>query len=295
VPASFAVDGEPIKLGHIYVAPKDRHLLVSDGRLEVTRGPQENGFRPAVDPLFRTAAESHGPRVVGIVLSGGLNDGTYGLKVIKRHGGIAIAQRVEDALVSSMPLSAIQNVEIDYILSVREMPAVLVKLAGNGNAPELVESRGDMKRQQPDVAKRGKRILHGEKPRGVLAPFVCPACNGPLWESREGTLVRFACHVGHGFTAESLMKGQDDGIEMALWSAVRALEEKAALRRRMATHAHRGNLGGLASGYDNHAEEAERQADLIRDLLTDGKRAQPIEAEPPARKRAARRRAAPRT
>ena len=288
LPAEFAVDGETIRHGRIYVAPQDRHLLVTDGKVEVTRGPHENGFRPAADPLFRTAAESHGPRVIGIVLSGGLNDGTYGLKIIKRHGGIAIVQRIEDALVPQMPLSAIQNVEIDHILPAREMPALIARLAAEPVKAMPVNARNDSRK---DVAKRGSHGLHGVKPRGVLAPFTCPACNGPLWESREGSLVRFSCHVGHGFTGESLMKGQDDGIESALWSAVRALEEKSALRRRMGLHARRGNLIAIARGYDRHAAEAEHQANVIRDILTNnGARAVPDETvEAPVRKRARRR------
>jgi two-component system chemotaxis response regulator CheB len=242
-----------------------------NGRVEVTRGPLENGFRPAADPLFRTAAESHGPRVIGVVLSGGLNDGTYGLKLIKQHGGIAIAQRIEEAVVPSMPLSAIRNVEVDHVLGAREIAARLARLTRRP-LPKGMRMSSSAKKKNRDVAQRGAHGLHLEKPPGDLAPFTCTECGGPLWESHDGELVRYACHVGHSFTAESLMQRQDDGIEVALWTAVRALEEKSALRRRMAAHARGGRLPEMARNYDRHAEESEHQANILREVLVDGKR-----------------------
>src|SRR5215831_17875240 len=129
LPAEYAVDGEEVRHGRFYVAPPDRHLLVDDGRICVTRGPHENGFRPAVDPLFRTAARTNGARVVGIILSGGLDDGTRGLAEVKRHGGVAIVQHADDATVPQMPISALQHVDVDHVLTVREMPAVITRLA----------------------------------------------------------------------------------------------------------------------------------------------------------------------
>jgi two-component system chemotaxis response regulator CheB len=128
LPASHAVDSERFRHGRIYVAPPDRHMLLTERSIKVTRGPRENGFRPAVDPLFRSAAEGHGSRVIGIVLSGGLNDGTHGLRAIKEQGGIAVVQDVDEALVSSMPASAIQNVNVDHVVTVRELPALLARL-----------------------------------------------------------------------------------------------------------------------------------------------------------------------
>src|SRR5204862_2907014 len=127
--AAHAEDGEKFKIGRIYVAPPDFHLLIRDGEVGVTRGPKENGFRPAVDVLFRTAARSHGARVVGIVLTGGLDDGTVGLTHIKSEGGIAVAQDPTEAVFASMPRSAIDNVEVDYVVPVAAMPALLSRLA----------------------------------------------------------------------------------------------------------------------------------------------------------------------
>jgi two-component system chemotaxis response regulator CheB len=287
LPAQFATDGERFRHGRIYVAPTDRHLLLTDGKMEVTRAPQENGFRPAADPLFRTAAQAHGPRVIGIVLSGGLNDGTYGLAIIKQRGGIAMVQRLDEAMVTSMPLSAIQNVEVDHILAVREMPAVIERLAG-GAGGKLIASNGRSAGRRADVAKRGTHGLHDRRPRGVLSPFTCPACHGSLWESRDGRLTRFTCHVGHGFSADSLMNGQDGDIENALWTAVRTLEEKSALRRRMAAHAHRRELGPIARGYEGQAAEAEHQANLIRAIVVNNQRKDGV-VPVPRRKRAPRR------
>ena len=263
--ADFAMDGAEIHPGRFHVAPPDRHLLLDGERMCVTRGPQENGFRPAVDPLFRTAARTLGPRVTGIVLSGGLNDGTHGLQEIKRHGGVAMVQHVDDAVVPSMPLSAIRHVEVDYVLPVREMPAVITRLASE---PLKGRTMARTRTARKDVAVRGTHALHQEKPAGTLAPFTCPACGGTLWESRDGKLLSFNCHVGHGFTAESLMANQDNGVETVLWSALRALEEKAALRRRMAEHARRGKLLPMVSSYERHAAEGERQANVLRAMLT---------------------------
>jgi two-component system chemotaxis response regulator CheB len=267
LPAAFASDGERITLGRFYVAPPDRHLLVANGTVKVTRGPHENGFRPAADPLFRTAARTHGPRVIGIILSGGLNDGTHGLELVKRHGGVAIAQHIDEALVPGMPLTAIQNVKVDHILRVREMPAVITRLVNQTDAGEG-KAMTRTNRSRPDPAEKGTHGLEDEKPDGPLSPFTCPECGGSLWESKADSVVRFSCHVGHSFTAEILVASQDDGVEGALWSALRALEEKAALRRRMAVHARRSHHFPLADNYDKHAEESERQANLVRAVLT---------------------------
>ena len=265
LPAEAASNGAPVRHGRIYVAQGDHHLLLEPGRVRVVRGPKQNGFRPAVDPLFRTAAKAYGPRVIGIVLSGALDDGTLGLDCIKRAGGKAIAQQPDDALVDSMPLSAIQNVQVDHVLRATDMGALLSRLVreplSNGARPMAQAPTGkDQAEMQPDALETGKL-------KGPLSPYTCPECGGTLWESQTGNLITFNCHTGHGFTAESLVAAQNDAVEEAWWSAVRALEEHAALQRRMAAHAREGGLEALGDRYDERQRAAEERSELIRQVL----------------------------
>jgi two-component system chemotaxis response regulator CheB len=266
LPASYAVDEEEIRLGHIYVAPPDHHLLVKPGRVRIPRGPEENGFRPAVDPLLGTAARAYGPRVAGVILSGAMDDGTHGLSLIKEAGGVAIVQNPEEALVSGMPLSAIQSVEVDYIMSVAEMGPLISRLVQE----PMVEVAAAMPgwESQPDVAEMEKDMLQQGYP-GPPTPLTCPACGGTLWEMSDGEPLRFRCHVGHGYTAETLAAGQSNEIDGALWTALRALEEKAVLRRRMASRAGNRNMMALAETYERQALDAEHRASVIRGVLID--------------------------
>src|SRR4051812_24852941 len=175
LPASHADHGQRIRKGRIYVAPPDYHMLLSDGKVLVTKGPKENGFRPAVDALFRTAARSHGPRVVGVVLTGGLDDGTVGLIHIKNEGGIAVAQDPSEAVFPSMPRSAVENVEVDHVVPVAEMPALLMRLASESLSEGATMPRGNGK---PDVAEAGKAVLLQEQAAGPPTAFTCPECGG---------------------------------------------------------------------------------------------------------------------
>ena len=280
--------GDRLEHGTIYVAPPDRHMILQDGTIEVTRGPRENGFRPAVDPLFRTAAEVAGPRVVGVVLSGGLSDGTHGLLTIKRHGGIAIVQRAEEAFVPSMPLSAIQNVDVDHIVSASDMGPLIARLS---REPVMGSVRTSKKR---DVAERGWHALHAKDLSGPPSAFRCPECGGALWELNDGDFLRYRCHVGHGFSADSLAAGQAVELETALWTALRTLEERAAFRRRLAKRARDNGLDTIADQYEEQVGDSERQAGIIRGVLTNdedaAERASPAAPElaVPRRRRARR-------
>ena len=195
--AEYAVNGRPIEHGRIYIAPPDHHLLLKPDHMRVSRGPKENGFRPAVDPLFRTAARAYGARVIGVVLSGGLDDGTTGASQVKQFGGTVIAQDPREATFSSMPESCIQNVDVDHVLQVAQMPEVLVRLAREP-VPQGVQDMSRAKHLQPDIAEVGtEALVTGEMP-GPPSAFTCPECGGALWELRDGKLLRFRCHVGHG-------------------------------------------------------------------------------------------------
>ena len=231
LPAAHARDRERIKMGRIYVAPPDLHLIIKRGEMMVTRGPRENGFRPAVDVLFRTAARSYGPRVVGIVLTGGLDDGTVGLIHIKNEGGIAVAQDPSEAVFPSMPRSAVENVNVDYVVPVAEMPALLTRLAAEPlSVGETMSRRGNGK---PDVGEAGNAIFLREEGKEPPSPFTCPECGGALWEKKDGKVFRYQCHVGHSYTSESLVSEKTEELEGGLWSAVRCSNALRAGRVRI--------------------------------------------------------------
>ncbi len=263
MPAAAAEDGQAVAPGRIYVAPPNRHLLLEEGRIKLAPGPKENGFRPAVDPLFRTAARSYGRRVIGVVLSGGLDDGTAGLGLIKRMGGVALAQDPADAMYASMPASAAANVALDFVLPARTMGAKLVELCGVELTGEAVMPDS----AQHDIAEHGDQALLHDAVPGVATPFTCPECGGALWEQRERQQLRYRCHVGHAYTGDGLLFANDSELESALWWAVRSLEESAALHRRLARHATERHLAGVAETYEAKAGECEKHSCVIRGVL----------------------------
>jgi two-component system chemotaxis response regulator CheB len=274
LPVAYGTDAKPIRPGHVYVAPPNHHLLVKPGHMLVTRGPRENRFRPAVDPLFRTAAIAYGSRVVGVILSGAQDDGVSGLAHVKRHGGVAIAQDPDDAETPSMPENAIRQVSVDHVLRAGDIGAVLAGLVGRGRQEAIMTTD---KAPARDVAEIGTDALNATPPPGPPSPFTCPECGGALWELRDGGLVRFQCHVGHGFSSESLVAAQSDALEAALWAALRALEESAALRRRMADRARERGMTTIARSYEEHAEESDLRAAVVRRALVNAPAANPDE------------------
>lgn len=258
-----------IQPGRIYVAPPNFHLLLRPGHLVLSQGPKENGHRPAIDTLFRSAANSYGRRVIGVILSGALDDGTAGLWTIKAQGGLTIVQDPEEALFDSMPRSAIANVEVDYVLKAAEIGTQLIQLT---NMPrEESQPMTDHHHRERDLVAQDKAALErGERP-GNPSTLTCPDCGGVLWELRDGDMIRFRCHVGHAYSSDSLMAEQADDVERALWSAVRALEEKAALARRMAYQAREKNRLMSANQFFERAQEAEQHAKLVRQVMQHNK------------------------
>jgi two-component system, chemotaxis family, protein-glutamate methylesterase/glutaminase len=204
-------DGAPIELGCVYVAPPDRHLLVEHGHVRLVRGPRENGARPAVDPLFRSAARAYGARVIGVVLTGNLDDGTAGLMAIKSAGGLAIVQHPDDALYAGMPSSALRHVQPDHVAPLGEIPGILVRRVG-----EQVEQKGagpvaQQQNHEVDISEMDRGALEGPRD-GVPSGYACPECHGALWEVDEGGLLRFRCRVGHAYSIENLLRaGLVDG------------------------------------------------------------------------------------
>lgn len=268
LPAANATDGEAISAGRIYVAPPDHHLLVERGRVRITRGPKEHRFRPAVDPLFRSAAFAYGPRVVGVVLSGALDDGAAGLRAIKRRGGTAVAQDPLDAEVPSMPRSAIRVTAVDHILPASDLAALLVRLSRepivipeqslNEDAATSIEIR---------IAAADNALAAGVMQLGTLTPYTCPDCHGALLTFLDGDLRRFRCHTGHAFSVDSLLAAVMATSENQLWSAVRSLEENLLLLNQLGDYFAEANQPTLAALYYRHASAADAQAQLIRQAL----------------------------
>lgn len=264
LPCLFAADGQAIQNGHLYFAPVDRHLLIDGRKLRVSHGPRENGFRPAVDPLFRSAARAFGNRVAGIVLSGSLGDGSYGLAMIKRAGGVTIIQDPEEAIVPSMPLSALRGVEIDHIVSAAEMASLIVKLT-NGRAEGGAAMAANAS-SRPDPVDEGEELASGPPP-GDLTPLTCPECGGSLWEQHDNHQIHYRCHVGHGYSEESLVQHHSEQVEAALWTALRVLEEHAVLQERMALRAESQRLAAAARQFQQRADDSRRQATTLRKVL----------------------------
>jgi two-component system chemotaxis response regulator CheB len=271
LPAVRAHDGDSIQTGRIYVAAPDFHLLLRPASIRLTRGPKENNHRPAIDATFRTAARYYAHRVIGVVLSGSLDDGTAGLFEIKKCGGLAIVQDPEDALFPQMPRSALAAVKVDYCLPKSEIPKILAQIAQEDSLDEFTAPclSKQMEKEAAIEEFKMSEIQNQDKP-GKPSVFGCPDCGGTLWELNENEILRFRCRVGHAYTAESLMSQQGDRIEEVLWSALRALEEKAALSRRVAARARGHNNNSIAAQFEAEAEKVEDQAKVIHDLIAAG-------------------------
>jgi two-component system chemotaxis response regulator CheB len=263
--ASTAKDDDKIVPGRIYIAPNDQHIVINNGRVNLVYGPQENRHRPAIDPLFRSAAAYYGPNAIGIILSGALGDGTAGLEAIKRCGGIAIVQDPDEALYSSMPRSAIQQVEVDHVLPVVRMGALLNRLVREPAQP-TVEVPEDIKREI-ELTARGVSTAADEEKLGELSPVTCPECGGPLWEVVEGEIRRYRCRIGHVFQEDSLLVEQRQVLEQALWAAVRGLQERSYVLRLRGDDLDKGGHGRAAALYRRDAQEARAHAEAIRSVL----------------------------
>ena len=258
-PAKHGEDGEAIEPGQIYVAPPDRHMIVVDGRIRLTRGPKENWARPAIDPLFRSAAEGFGPAAIGVILTGNLNDGSAGLYEIKRRGGIAIAQDPHDSAHPDMPRSAAAHVDLDYCLPLAEIPGLLARLV---NEEEGVVTA----RPQKQARESGRNVIESEVFDRPIT-ITCPDCGGALRRSEVGTMVKYACHIGHSYTAEAMAAAQFDDMEKVMRSAERILNERAEFCRQMAEHA--GAAGRAAGDESWHAAslQALERAYTLRDFI----------------------------
>ena len=272
--AKAVEDGEPVQLGRVYVAPPNVHLLVESskksaaglGHIHLHKGPTENRHRPAIDPLFRSAAVAYRSRVIGVVLTGFLDDGTSGLLAIKRCGGIAIAQDPTDAKYPDMPTNAIAAVDVDYQLPIDKMAPTIARLIQEP-APAMSDIPPDIA-MEARIAGRAMSDITKARNIGHLVPMSCPECSGPLWRIDLDKVRRYRCHVGHGFTAKALMATQDAALEQALWAAMRTMEERSNLAANMARDETEKGRHKSAEVYEERAQTSKAHAQIIRELLT---------------------------
>jgi two-component system chemotaxis response regulator CheB len=260
--------GEDVENGQIYVAGPGAHLLLHDNHILRRRGPRENRTRPAIDPLFRSAAASFGGRVIGVILSGALNDGTAGLRAIKRCGGLAVVQDPADAAVPDMVLSALRSVEIDHTSGMADMAGLLTRLARQPAGP-MPAVPLDIAIESAIAAQELSDVSIEDK-LGTPSRLTCPECHGTLWEIEEGSMLRYRCHVGHAFTAETALSAKTEEIENVFGTLQRRHQERAALARRMAERERRWSRPGLADQLEARAREYEEDARLVRKLLRSG-------------------------
>jgi two-component system chemotaxis response regulator CheB len=270
LPVVNAESGVSFERGHVYVAVPGKHLLLHDNHMLLRRGPRENRARPAIDPLFRSAAATFRGRVIGIVLSGSLADGTAGLRAIKRCGGMAVAQDPEDAAVPFMPQSAVRYVDVDHVVGIKAMGPLLCALTRQpaGPTPEVpLEIRLESAIAAQELAEMKADDILGKPSR-----FTCPECHGTLWEIEDGSMLRYRCHVGHAYAADTVLASQSEEIDRLLGTLLRSHQERAALARRMADHERNNGRTRLADLLASRAGDYEEDAELVRTLIRNGGR-----------------------
>lgn len=266
LPARHAVDGAAIRPGTITVAPPDQHLLIQRGHVHLVRGPKENGFRPAIDAGLRSAALAYGPQMIGVILTGMLDDGTAGLLAVKRYGGLAIVQEPEEAPYPSMPANARRYVAVDLVCPIAEIAPNLVKLvtppAPAFAPPEHAQTEREQRTTaiEPDRADQAAQI-------GAPSIFSCPTCGGVLVEYYDNALLRYRCQIGHAYSPESFLAEQAAAHDTALWTAFRALNERVNFAQRLTEEARRLNDAKGVQRFHQLREQAQAQQERLRRLL----------------------------
>jgi two-component system chemotaxis response regulator CheB len=264
IPATNAYNGETVEPRHIYVAPPDHHMMLEGDIIRLSRGPKENRFRPAVDPLFRSAAYIYRSRVIGVVLSGALDDGTSGLWSVKQYGGTAIVQDPKDALVPAMPASAMKAVNVDFVVPVTEIPGLLAELARTPAGAVAIEENNSIITREINIALQNN---HGIELFGAPTRFTCPECHGSLSVINDGERIRYRCHTGHAFSADCLLEGISENIEESLWNAIRGVEEGIMLLNTIGDHFASHNQPHQAALYFKKASEAIERNALLRQAV----------------------------
>jgi two-component system, chemotaxis family, protein-glutamate methylesterase/glutaminase len=263
-----ARDGEPLTRGRIYVAPPDRHLMVRDGRVLINRGARENGFRPSIDVLFRSAALTYGPRTVAVVLSGSRDDGVAGASSVGGRGGCVMVQSPDDALFPNLPSATVARDHPDRVLPLAEMGAAVTRAVRRlSEEVPMSENGRDEMSLETEYATLDAAVIERDGPPGEPSGYGCPACGGVLWELDDEDLLRFRCRVGHVYSAEGAVQAQGESVEAALWTALRALQERAQLTERLAERLGSASVNRSRAQFEASAREAREQAGVIRRVL----------------------------
>ncbi len=279
VPATFAKNGEFMAYGRMYVAPPDVHLLIDKNVMVLSKGPRENLWRPSIDTLFRSAAVSYGVRVVGIVLTGYLDDGVAGLLAIQRCGGMSMVQDPAEALFPDLPNNVLAHMHVDFCLPVEDLARQLIQQVKTRVGPEFPPPE-DLIEENVTVDAYTSH-LPPRQVKGEVAGLSCPECGGTLWEQSQGSLTRYQCHVGHGFTEQSLLAGKSNTLDQALWTAFRLMEERVALLQKCIARAEHTGRRHTLSLYQKELEPLLPQLQQFRELLSQ-KSSLPFEPPTPA-------------
>lgn len=252
-------DGETLRNGVIYVAPRGRHMLVDDRHVVLSEGPTEHGLRPAIDPLFRSAARAYGARAIGVIVSGMLDDGAAGLREIRARGGWTLVQLPSEAGFPSMPESAIASVDIDFVLPAAELASRIEELVSSPTTREAEPPRAPPPPLDAYLAEGD-----GPAPPGMRTDITCPVCGGVLWEEQERRLTMYRCRSGHAYTADSLLAAQGEGLDNAVWRPIRILTERGVLLRRLGARASYQGRERSARWFEEQADETLRRAAELR-------------------------------
>ncbi len=262
LPAEHPRDGTAIRQGRVYVAPPDFHLILERNIIRLSHGPKENRHRPAIDLMFRSAAEVYRERVVGVLLTGNLDDGVAGLQEIQHRSGLTVVQDPSEALFPQMPCSALKALEPNYCLPLKQIEQLLARLPLSSRGGRNMKA----KNQAGKISERPIATAPGNG-NGTPVAFVCPECQGPLWELRDGELLNYECLVGHRYSLESLLHAHSEELEAALWAALRAFEERIRLQRRLADQSQAAGRTSSGKLFSDRASENLKHARLLRGIL----------------------------
>lgn len=263
------VDGQKIAAGLVYIAPPDHHMLIEGNRILIKRGPKENTFRPSIDALFRSAAYTYGPGVIGVVLTGMLGDGSSGMWSIKRMGGITIIQDPEEAQYASMPSSVLEYVNVDHISSLSDMATLLTGICEKGiiSKPDTANQEVKLLKMEADIAALTYAFDKGIIEMGELSSLTCPDCGGALTSFKEGHLLRYRCHTGHAYSSASLLSEVTETAENKLWQALRSLEEAVIIVEKEADVSQYGEGRQVAMSYSAKIQSLRRRADELHKFI----------------------------
>jgi two-component system chemotaxis response regulator CheB len=270
MPARHPRDGDTTEPGVVYVAPPDYHLLVKRGAVRIVRGPRENGHRPAIDPLFRSAAASYGSRVIAVVLSGNLDDGAAGARAVDQAGGSVLVQHPDEAPYPSMPRHALASVPSATAVPVAEISGQLSRLLSAARPESTMPANGRHHQAPPDPVELNPIASEAYTKQGRPTGLTCPECHGGIFELDAVDVPPYRCRVGHAFSSDTLYVEQRVSLENALWTALRALEESAELANRVVSRATQRRQTSMADTFRRNAEVYLERASVIRDVLRDG-------------------------